>query len=536
LFRLVRFAVVVGVASLIVVAAPARAQAPTAPVSDNSSGETATFDIGELRVRGNTLLDAAAVERVIYPYLGENKTITDVEAAREQLERRYHDAGYATVVVNIPEQEVAAGVVTLEVLEGRVDTLRIVGARYYSLAQLRSEVPALGEGVIPYLPEVQAQLAAANARAGDRAVTPVLRAGRTPGTLDVELRVKDSFPLHGDIELNDRYSPDTSKLRLSASLRYDNLWQRQHSLSLQYQTSPQEPSEVKVISGTYLWRYGDGTRPLVFYGVNSDSETATVGALNVIGKGRIYGMRWVVPLAAETDYFHSVSAGLDYKDFDESVKAQGADTLNTPIDYTNWSVQYNATVRSARSLTQFGVGPNFGIRGISNDAQEFEDKRHLAKPNYFYVRANVDSTLSFAWNSQLALRLDGQLSDSPLISNEQFSAGGAQSVRGYLEAQALGDDGYVANLEWRSPSFGSAIADAIQELRAIAFVDAAYLRIRQPLPEQARDEELLGAGLGLRLSAWNAVLATLDWAYPFNDLAPVAKGDDRWHFSLRWSF
>ena len=50
-----------------------------------------TFDILEFVVEGNTVLPALDIERAVYPHLGEKKTIASVEAAREALEKRYHD-------------------------------------------------------------------------------------------------------------------------------------------------------------------------------------------------------------------------------------------------------------------------------------------------------------------------------------------------------------------------------------------------------------------------------------------------------------
>ena len=41
----------------------------------------------------------------------------------------------------------------------------------------------------------------------------------------------------------------------------------------------------------------------------------------------------------------------------------------------------------------------------------------------------------------LSLRADGQWANEPLISNEQFGAGGVASVRGYQEGQVFGDTG-----------------------------------------------------------------------------------------------
>src|ERR1700737_1940917 len=62
------------------------------------------FDVQEYRVLGNTVLTGRDIERLLYPLLGLNKTLTDVESARTALEALYHDRGYGTVFVDIPPQ------------------------------------------------------------------------------------------------------------------------------------------------------------------------------------------------------------------------------------------------------------------------------------------------------------------------------------------------------------------------------------------------------------------------------------------------
>ncbi|MCL5059406.1 MAG: hypothetical protein M1449_02095 [Candidatus Thermoplasmatota archaeon] len=233
------------------------------------------FDLFEIRVEGNTVLPALLIERAVYPSLGEKKGIQDVEAARAALEKLYQDNGYLTVLVDIPEQEVKNGVVRLRVTEGRVERLRVTGSRYFSLGRIREKTPDLAEGSVPYFPDVQKQLAAVN-RGGDRRVTPVLRPGRSPGKVEVDLKVDDRLPLHGSVELNDRYSANTTRTRLNANMRYDNLWQREHSLSLGVQTAPQEPAESTVFSATYVWPTDKGNY-LAAYGVISESDVAALG-------------------------------------------------------------------------------------------------------------------------------------------------------------------------------------------------------------------------------------------------------------------
>ena len=103
--------------------------------------EAARFDVFEYRIDGSTLLPVAAVERAVYPFLGEQKTLADVEAARTALEKSYHDAGYLTVVVSIPVQKVSNAEVALAVTEAPVSRLRVVESRYFSLGEIRARVP-----------------------------------------------------------------------------------------------------------------------------------------------------------------------------------------------------------------------------------------------------------------------------------------------------------------------------------------------------------------------------------------------------------
>src|SRR5262245_35947781 len=79
------------------------------------------FDVFEYRVLGNTVLPTQSVERAVYPHLGEKRTLKDVEEARVALEKAYRDAGFGTVFVDIPEQDVDHGIVRLKVTEGKLN-------------------------------------------------------------------------------------------------------------------------------------------------------------------------------------------------------------------------------------------------------------------------------------------------------------------------------------------------------------------------------------------------------------------------------
>lgn len=526
---------------LVINAAAAAAAAPEAPAAGDAAaeqGRSVSFDVWEFRVRGRSVLPRTLVERAVYPFLGPDRSVQDVEAARAALETLFRDQGYPTVIVNIPEQDVSDGVVALDIVQGRVERLRISGATYFSLGRIRREVPALAEGEVPNLPRVQEQLQNLNQANADRRITPVFRPGRRPGTVEVELKVKDELPLHGSVEVNGRNTADTSRTRLTGNLRYDNLWQRMHSLSLQYQVSPEEPEEVQVFAATYVVPVGSGQDRLALYAINSESDTeiSGTGALAVVGNGTIVGARWVRPLDGSPGYSHSLTLGGDYKDFDEAIELVGADSLDTPIDYTKFSAQYSGNLIGEQALTRFSTGVNFGVRGLGNDEDEFEDKRFQARPNFVYLTASLNHEREFAGGLRLRGRLEGQVAGQPLISNEQFSTGGADGVRGYFESQALADDGLAGSLELYSPSLARHLHAQIDDLRFLVFADAARLQINDPLPGTDDRIELYGVGAGLRLSAFRHVNASLDLAWPLIDAEDVDKGDSRAHFSVNYDF
>lgn len=526
---------------------PAPATTPAAEAAP-AAAEPARFDVLEYRIEGNTRLPRIAVERAVLAHLGRARTLADVERARESLEQAYHGAGYLTVIVAIPPQRVDAGIVRLQVTEAPIERLRVVGARHFLPSQVRAGAPEVAEGQVPNFQDFQAQLVALN-RHPDRRVTPVLRPGRTPGTVEVDLRVQDELPLHGSLSLDDRHSRDTSRTRLAASLRWDNLWARQHGLGLTLQTAPQRPRESRVLSLNYTWPLASGN-VLALYAVHTDSDVTALGELQVLGRGRIFGLRYIRPLAGRAGGFHSLSAGLDYKDFDQSVALEGAGGFASPIEYLPLTLGWDATWPGEGRSSRAGVAAHFHPGGLVGDPQQFADKRFRGRPSYFYLRGHAAHERGDAAGAGLGLRLRWQLADQALIANEQFVIGGADSVRGYYESAAVGDRGLAASVEARSANLlrraapadaaDAAAAPAAWRLHARAFVDAGSVEVIDPIT--ATDQfTLASVGLGLSLhglasAPGRGLDATLYWAYPLRAVGATARGDHRLHFSLSYDW
>jgi hemolysin activation/secretion protein len=473
--------------------------------------------------------------------LGEEKSIADVEVARKELEALYRDSGYGTVFVDIPEQDVDGGIVRLQVTEGKLDRVRVSGARYFSNGRIRDGLPATKQGEVIHLPSLQSELASINQQTRDRQVTPVLRAGREPGTVDLDLKVQDTLPVHVDVNVNDRYSANTTRTRASINVSYDNLFQRYQSFALQYQTSPQDTDEVRVLVARYMLPLIDSGNVIALYAVETNSDFASVGQagdIGILGAGRIYGARHIVRIPANSSYNHSFTWGADYKDFKDDIELSDGVTDTTPMKYLGWTASYGGGFSTESSMSNFNVSANFGIRSLVNEQADFTYKRFGAKANYLLWRADVQHEYALWKQASVFVRAAGQFADEPLISNEQFGIGGVDSVRGYLESQALGDYGGSGQFELRSPSMHGVWESQLQRVIGFVFYDAGVVRIQDALPGQfdLRRTYLSSAGAGLRLTGFSGLEASLDWAYPFRPSSDVDVGGSRLHFQIRYAF
>ena len=510
-----------------VVAGVAHAGSGEVPDADKS------FDIHEYRVLGNTTLDVRDIERTLYPLLGDHKSVKDVEIARAALEKLYHDRGFATVFVDIPEQDIADETVRLKVTEGRLHEVHINGARYFSERKILAALPAATVGTVPNLPALQKQLDAVNVQTADRAVVPIVKAGAVPGTVDLTLKVDDHLPVHGSLELDNQNTPNTAALRSTASLAYADLFQNFDSVAVQYQVAPQDVRQVNVFAANYAWGVPAGSWHPSAYFINNNSNVAAIGTVGVIGKGQIYGARWAYPLVSAATDTQSVTLGVDYKRFRQTVVLSTQPAVNTPINYTNLTLAYAGSWSDGARLTSVGASANFGPRGVPNNSDGFAAKRFKGEANYFYVKLNATTDLALPAGFQLQLRADGQFAIEPLITNEQYSISGADAVRGYLEAEVLEDKGARGTVQLQAPELKR---QALDLGNLFLFYDIGRALAIDPLPGEPAKTQLRSFGTGLHLLPAGPVTASLTWAFPLVNGPYTHRDDARFLFTIRGGF
>jgi hemolysin activation/secretion protein len=463
--------------------------------------------IRAFQVVGNHWLASGKVEDLVYPFMGPDRTSDDVEKARGALQAEFEKEGFATVSVIIPEQGVDTGIIRLEVQPQAIGNVTVSGAKKPD--KVLADAPSLKAGVVPNFHDVQHDIVGLNS-VSNRKVTPEVKAGVAPGTVDVNLKVEDTSAFHASAEINNYKSPSTTDLRTSGTLRYDDLWGRGDSISVSGQTAPRRTSDGSVASANYLSHVGKVQ--LLAYFVHSNSDIAVVGGTDVVGKGNLAGFRAIVPLSQSDGFYQSLTVGIDYKDFEENVLL-GADRSTAPIEYFPITAGWRGDWTQDKAKSFLALNAIFGVRGLGDGLLSFDTKRFDAKPDFFYLKGEAATTVDIWKNFQIYAHLSGQYSDSPLVSNEEFSVGGADTVRGYDESETLGDYGYAYQFEVRSPKLFEKLTD-VDELRVLGFIDSGYWGIHKVLAGQDASGWLASAGGGVRLKIFKIWNGSLDVGVP----------------------
>ena len=518
-----------------------------------------TFTIRDFFVQGNTILLPDRVDAIVAPFIGRERQFNDIEKARAALEQAYREAGYPTVAVTVPEQTVEYGVITLTVYEARLKSIKITDNWFFSSEYVRNKLPAVRLGALLHEPTVLKQLDALNANP-DLKVAPILKPSDSPEQLDLELKVKERPPIHGKVELNNRGVATTPRLRLNAALQYTNVFGLDHMITLQTSQTPQDWGAVEVYSGNYVIPLGAPDHKLMFYGATASSRARlnstplpVGGGLDIIGNSDVAGARYMFPLPLDGTMKHQLSVGIDYKHLGRSEGiipgGFGSVTVSNPITYTPLSIGYTGIRPDQYGFTQVSAttrgyvaglvpqGDKEDFQGDPNDVLNKPGLRRFSTGSFVVLQGSVDRYQPLPYEFGLSGKVDGQWANEPLIPTEEYFAGGMQSVRGYREFEAVGDEAAHGTIEIVSPPVPQLSSEHIRRsLRFVAFYDMAYLWVKKPLPGQTDHWLLEGTGVGLRFTLSDYVRFRYDAAWALHQGPFTPDGGYYGHFSLEAVF
>lgn len=503
----------------------------------------ASVKVSGYQVTGNTLLNQQSVDAVLLPMLGQ-RTIEELKRAAAAVQALYAAEGYGAVVAYLPPQSGQDGVVTIAVLEGKIAKINVSGAKRYSEQRIKDTLPDLVPGQTPRLSRIDAQLRMANENPA-RQLQLLLQPGQGPGQADARIAVEELPQQRWTVSLDNTGNERTGDYRASIAWQHANLTDRDDVLGLQAQTSPTEPSLVRVFSGGYrlpLYRQRMAIDLFAAYSDVEGGSTQTIaGDLNFNGRGRVVGTRvgWYLPRWGEFD--QRLALGLDHRAYLNRCSIAGLPSgvcgpAGESVTVHPLSLDYSAQAGGQRTMAlSASLSSNLRLGGSNTAAANFEAVRPGAKVGYTALRFGLSGGMAVLEDWSVRGRLTGQLTSDALVPGEQFGIGGASSVRGYEERELVGDNGAFASFELGTPNLIS--SQGFGRLSLLAFTDAAMVsnQLDTPCLEDRLRCTLASAGIGARYGL-GQLQARVDLAYTFKAAARTQRGDAKAHLAVNYGF
>ena len=504
-----------------------------------------TFAIHGYQIEGNTLLPQNQITMAVMPFTGDKGSFETIQLALEALEKAYLQAGYGSVKIEVPEQDVKDGVVKLLVIEARLDRIVVEGQKFHDEANILNSLPALQSGQVVNVNALQRNLDLANENF-TKHTSVTFRQSEASAQTDAVIRVVDEEPLRFAVSLDNTGSTSTGRYRLGLSVFNSNLFNLDHFLSMQLLTSPTKIDKVAILGVGYripLYRLGDA---LDFTFGYSNVDSGRTELFSVSGSGLILGARYTHNLPSAGDWQQKLSYSLDYRSYGNSVVPLAGGASQIPdLQVHPLGLTYSASMQTAQRDVAGSVTLTRNLPGGSKgNTAAFNQPGARVGADAAFTTLKLSSNITERLSPDWSLRggLSAQYTDDLLISAEQFGVGGADSVRGFAEREIAGDIGVRSGFEVWGPEFGTRSGAAGLRLQPIAFLDAAWVRFNVA-PGSIRSQAISSIGLGLRGSYERRASFKLDYAYVLHGAQNTAgstsattKGSWRLHGSALWFF
>ena len=502
--------------------------------ADEAGQETLRFAITRYAVEGATLLTPAEIEAAVASFIGTDKDFSDVQSALEVIEALYADRGYSAVHVLLPEQEMEAGTVRFQVIEGHYGKVTVKNNRFFSEANLLNAIPSVRSGGVPKSKQVARELRLANENPA-RQLNVVLKGGERDDELDASLQVSDSKFSQWTLTADNSGTVETGRSRISLAYRHANLFDADQVAQVQVQISPEHTDRSQVVGGSYrIPLYGLG-HSVEFFGSYSNINAVVGGLSNFQGGGLMFSTRYNVPLERRGTFDPRVSFGLDWRRFDKiELTSPPPTTLFGEIVVTPLSAAYATQGRLGKGdvalNTSLTVNVPVAGSGKSADFAAYDRINTAApEPHYKVLRFGASYFLPLAADWQWRTAFSGQWSNDRLIQGEQIRLGGADGVRGFSEGSETGERGGKFNLELYAPAWNMGGLGT----RGLLFADAGRVQ-----PETGDSTGIASLGLGLRASYSGSLALRFDAGRIINEGTDPKQqqGDWRLHASLSGTF
>ncbi|MBS3786379.1 MAG: ShlB/FhaC/HecB family hemolysin secretion/activation protein [Gammaproteobacteria bacterium] len=505
--------------------APLVAPDEQAPLPELTGIGDVTVEVTEVEFTGATdLVESAGLEAVVAEAIGRELDFAGLQALAERVTRHLKEEGWVLARAFLPEQDVTNGIITIEIIPGRLDiqgrAFRIepVGSR-----PLRIDPERLGAILTALIPAGepirQADL--------DRAILLIndlpgidalarLEPGEAEGSSHILLSVREGPLFAAGLNASNFGSRSTGRERAGFTGNLNNF------TGVGDQATLAVTAAEGLALGQLNYKY-----PLGPSGLTADFSLSQMDydVINLDSSSELDGSSTSTGVALSYPLIRSqqtnVNFGLEWTWEDLEDRIDDVAYSDKQVSFGGLSLSADHTDRffGPAGRTNVSLSPIWGSLDLPALVNNQPQGDELGTEGSFSKIEYSLSRLQSLGGRPITLytELRGQWAQENLDSSQSFQPGGSSGVRAYPGGEASADQGHLLRAELRYQLPDDLID--LGSVRLSAFYDSAWVRVNKNIPDGFELDtatgdntyQIDGAGIGLRLTRddWLTVSLTL---------------------------
>ena len=485
---------------------------------------------------GNTVFSDEELFALVNERVGKKTGVEELEAIRKTISQHYFDAQYVNSGAVIDEQDMSNGVLVVRIVEGRLDNINVLNEGWLRSGYVTSRIHREVSDPLN-LDDLKRGLEFVRRDEKIRKINTALVPGDELGQSHLDMIVTENRVFDVGLGVSNRRPPSVGAEEAEVYFGTKNLTSLGDTLRGNYTLSQEGMEE---------WDVDDGGNYSLFYSLPLTRWDTTLdlgynqsdyvileepfNTLDIESDTRMYSVALRQPIYRDLQHELSLTLKGEHRRSEVLVSGEpfsispGSVNGQTRISALRLSPEYvyrsQERVIAARTTFTFGLDELNPILG-----DEFD-------PEYFTWMTQASWVESVSENDTLlVVKLFHQHTDDRVVSMEQFSLGGVNTIRGYRENQLIRDNAFIISPELRFPVYKDRYGKALVYL--IPFVDYG-IGWNSNGPRER--EEIYSAGLGVTYNPTDHISMSLYWGHGFEDFGVRNNNDlqdDGIHFQLR---
>ncbi len=484
-----------------------------------------TLPVAGFEFSGNDSISSETLAALLHDAVGKELTLSDLIDQAIRITRHYREQGFVVASAFLPQQEVANGIVRIEVLEGRYGQVTLDNASRLRDDVAHEHIASLEPGDLIEQSTLERTTLILNDLPGVHAQT-TFRAGQRVGTSDLVVWLTDDSPWSGSLTL-DNHGSGGFQSRLGVSWSNPRGYGDRLSLGVGLLSGASRSGKL-----TYSAPIG-GQGLIGSVSIDTSERRQSLGSTPIVTDSRTTGVLLEYPVVRTQSANQRIGLALNSVTQRRTIGEVLVDESRIARAAVEWqgdeSLANGGSLRYSLTATRgtLSLAPDDVVQADTGSAQTAGAFAHL------HASATVRRPL---WPGfTLNVEMQGQVASKNLHSSEKMSVAGVNGVRAYGEGSVSADLGWLVRTEvqrsFRWPAWG-----VVGNWTAFADVGGAH--INRALWTGAGGENvtgIAGIGGGLTIVRGNWLVEVIN-AYPVGPNRVDGERGGRVWLRTTWQF